>query len=51
MDLFLCVFILGNVAWSLWGEGERCEKLKLTQKRMTEVALKGPILNFLKGDW
>lgn len=37
LDLFLCAFILGNFAWSLWVQGEGCEKLKLTQKRMTEA--------------
>lgn len=36
LDLFLCAFILGNLAWSLWGMGEECEKLKLTQKRKIE---------------
>lgn len=24
LDLFLCAFILGNFAWSLWGKGEGC---------------------------
>lgn len=36
LDLFLCVFILGNVVMSPRGKGEGCEKLKLTQKSMTE---------------
>lgn len=40
LDLFLCAFILGNFAWSQWGKGERCEKLKLTQKRTMEGPFK-----------
>lgn len=58
LDLFLCAFILGNFAWSLWGKGEGCvrswnwpRKWWLKVVVLSSGAKKIPSWTFWKGDW
>lgn len=58
LDLFLCAFILGNFAWSLWGKGEGCvrswnwpRKGWLKVVVLNSGAKKIPSWTFWKGGW